>query len=95
MLVVMFWNKPGCKLVEDGKFLITHSRTGEIVSPQLWTACVAAGDMVSMSIVLQQLARRPACPRCRHPTLLAGAEFHGDKEWLVMSRAVYHCSYFD
>ncbi|KAI0534576.1 hypothetical protein GGR58DRAFT_520161 [Xylaria digitata] len=68
LLLCMFFDKPGLKLVEAGRFLITNSNTNRIIKPNLWSTSIAPGDKVFMSMVLERIRnQRKLCPRCSHP----------------------------
>ncbi|KAJ8131166.1 hypothetical protein O1611_g2461 [Lasiodiplodia mahajangana] len=68
LLLCMFFNKPGLKLVELGRFLITNTNTNRIIKPTLWSASIAPGDRVFMSMVLERIGHKgKLCPRCHRP----------------------------
>ncbi|KAI8629558.1 hypothetical protein F5Y19DRAFT_475545 [Xylariaceae sp. FL1651] len=68
LLLCMFFNKPGLKLVQAGRFLVTNTATNRIIKPTSWASTVAPGDKVFMSMVLERMGRRrKSCPRCGEP----------------------------
>jgi hypothetical protein len=58
----MFFNKPGLKMVETGRFLVAHSGSGRIINPELWAASVAPGDQIFMSMLVERLGHRTGRP---------------------------------
>ncbi|KAM5386027.1 uncharacterized protein FOBCDRAFT_208364 [Fusarium oxysporum Fo47] len=69
LLVVMFYNKPGLRLVERRRFVVMQSRSNMPIKPQDWSTSVAPGDSLNMSILLERLGRQSTtfpCPRCDH-----------------------------
>ena len=64
LLGCMFFGQPGLRLVEAGRFLVMYAGTNKVITPQLWSASVAPGDQLSMSMILERLNLR-TCPRCK------------------------------
>ncbi|KAK2924691.1 hypothetical protein FoTM2_014969 [Fusarium oxysporum f. sp. vasinfectum] len=69
LLVVMFYNKPGLRLVERRRFVVMQSRSSMPIKPQDWSTSVIPGDSLNMSILLERLGSQSttfSCPRCDH-----------------------------
>ncbi|KAF5227064.1 hypothetical protein FANTH_14883, partial [Fusarium anthophilum] len=67
LLVVMFYNKPGHRLVERRRFVVMQSRTNMPIKPEHWSTSIVPGDSLNMSILLERLGGQStgfACPRC-------------------------------
>ncbi|KAF4499635.1 hypothetical protein FAGAP_4185 [Fusarium agapanthi] len=67
LLVVMFYNNPGLRLVERRRFVVMQSRTNMPIKPEHWSTSVVPGDSLNMSILLERLGSQStgfACPRC-------------------------------
>ncbi|TVY73694.1 hypothetical protein Focb16_v004986 [Fusarium oxysporum f. sp. cubense] len=69
LLVVMFYNKPGLRLVERRRFVVMQLRSNMPIKPQDWSTSVVPGDLLNMSILLERLDSQSttfSCPRCDH-----------------------------
>jgi len=68
----MFFDKPGLGLVERRRFVMLRAQTSLAIKPEFWSASVAPGDKIAMSMALECTpgswiaveARRVDCPRC-------------------------------
>ncbi|KAK3376530.1 hypothetical protein B0T24DRAFT_221773 [Lasiosphaeria ovina] len=73
MLVVMFFNKPGLRLVERERFVLLRAQTNFAIKPEVWSTSVAPGDKLAMSMAIERVkprgiaeASRLTCPRCNY-----------------------------
>ncbi|KAF5662785.1 hypothetical protein FDENT_13288 [Fusarium denticulatum] len=58
LLVVMFYNKPGLRLVERRRFVVMQSRTNMPIKPENWSTSVVPGDSLNI------FPRGYQCPKC-------------------------------
>ncbi|KAF4335411.1 hypothetical protein FBEOM_10737 [Fusarium beomiforme] len=49
LLVVMFYNKPGLRLVERRRFVVMQSRTNMPIKPENWSTSVVPGDSLNIA----------------------------------------------
>jgi hypothetical protein len=69
----MFFEKPGLRLIKQRQFVLLRAQTNLAISPEAWSASVAPGDKLAMSMAIRRTNPRgveeaagPTCPRCNY-----------------------------